>query len=440
MKNFNVICGSNNSGKTHLTYTLYGVMFYWLSNAELDLGRKIESQIDKDGIARVTKKELEEQYETIVKKLPELMSKRLPAIFSIDKSYFKNTKLSFSDFNAPNFKDLKDSISTIQFGDETYHFHFNYSEDHEVLEIKIIRPENPEGEKLPSYFFRRVIDRSICDILFSDAVSKPFLIPAERTGLSLFYKELDINRNALIETLQSGKELKRHEMYDMIDKNVSRYALPINESIRFVRDFDRIQKQVSRVAKEHPQLIERLDSVIDGKFYSKDGNFFYVNNRRGENRVDIPLYIASQFLKSLFPLCSYIKHVSSAGDLLIFDEPELSLHPDNQKRLVRILSALSKVGVKVVITTHSDHIIQEIENLVQLERLGSKAKQIKERCFITDDTLLEEESVGFYVFQNGVLKHQCFDSENGYNVESISEAIHKQNMLTSEISLLLDSE
>ena len=47
--------------------------------------------------------------------------------------------------------------------------------------------------------------------------------------------------------------------------------------------------------------------------------------------------------------------------MLFIDEPELNLHPGNQRRIARLFARLSKLGIKVFITTHSDYIIKELE-------------------------------------------------------------------------------
>ena len=52
----------------------------------------------------------------------------------------------------------------------------------------------------------------------------------------------------------------------------------------------------------------------------------------------------------------------------MIDEPELNLHPDNQRRIARLLARLVNLGIKVFITTHSSYIIKELNTLIMLNR------------------------------------------------------------------------
>jgi predicted ATPase len=42
---------------------------------------------------------------------------------------------------------------------------------------------------------------------------------------------------------------------------------------------------------------------------------------------------------------------------IFIDEPELNLHPENQRLITQVLANLVNIGIKVFITTHSDYII-----------------------------------------------------------------------------------
>ena len=53
-------------------------------------------------------------------------------------------------------------------------------------------------------------------------------------------------------------------------------------------------------------------------------------------------------------------------NFLIIDEPESHLDTANQIQLARLVARLVNSGVKVLITTHSDYIVREINNLIML--------------------------------------------------------------------------
>lgn len=57
--------------------------------------------------------------------------------------------------------------------------------------------------------------------------------------------------------------------------------------------------------------------------------------------------------------------VITQGSFLIVDEPETNLHPEWQALVVQLLYLLSQKGINVVIATHSNTIIRNIQNLIE---------------------------------------------------------------------------
>ena len=77
---------------------------------------------------------------------------------------------------------------------------------------------------------------------------------------------------------------------------------------------------------------------------------------------DIPLGQASSMVSELAPLVCF--YVGGDHDTLIIEEPEAHLHPGAQADMAVILARLVRAGVRVIVTTHSDWLLQEIGNLV----------------------------------------------------------------------------
>ena len=101
-------------------------------------------------------------------------------------------------------------------------------------------------------------------------------------------------------------------------------------------------------------------------------------------------------VSELAPLILFLKYLVRPGDLLILEEPESHLHPAAQRQLARGIVRLVNAGVKVLITTHSDIIISQVNNLLALRQASPEL--IAEGGFEPEDFLREDE-VGAYLFR-----------------------------------------
>lgn len=78
-----------------------------------------------------------------------------------------------------------------------------------------------------------------------------------------------------------------------------------------------------------------------------------------------PLDLASSAVSGAAPLVLYLKHVITKPGLLILEEPEAHLHPRAQAALAKFLARLVRRGMKVLITTHSPFVVEQLSNLIQ---------------------------------------------------------------------------
>ena len=72
---------------------------------------------------------------------------------------------------------------------------------------------------------------------------------------------------------------------------------------------------------------------------------------------DLPLANASSMVEELAPVVLYLRHWVMPGNVLIVEEPESHLHPAMQVKLTRQLALLIALGIRVIITTHSEWVL-----------------------------------------------------------------------------------
>ena len=109
----------------------------------------------------------------------------------------------------------------------------------------------------------------------------------------------------------------------------------------------------------------------------------------------IPLMQASSMVSELAPVVLYLRHAVQPGDVLIIEEPEAHLHPAMQAAFTRQLAAAVRAGVRVMITTHSDYVVEELANLVRMSELPEEERE----GIAGADVALTPEEVGVWLFE-----------------------------------------
>ena len=84
---------------------------------------------------------------------------------------------------------------------------------------------------------------------------------------------------------------------------------------------------------------------------------------------EIPLQNASSAVSEIAPAVLYLRHIVTLGETLIIEEPEAHLHPAQQVEFIRQLAIAVRSGIRILITTHSEWLLDALANLVRLSEL-----------------------------------------------------------------------
>lgn len=135
---------------------------------------------------------------------------------------------------------------------------------------------------------------------------------------------------------------------------------------------------------------------------------------------------SSAMVSELAPLVLYLRGIVRQGDLLIIEEPESHLHPDLQTKIAYILSRLVRAGVRVMITTHSNWLIQQIGNLIREGELRKQGEQTSESA----DYIKAEEVGAWWFHKDKPVEELPFDLVEGIEPEDhldIAEDLYNQS-------------
>ncbi len=179
---------------------------------------------------------------------------------------------------------------------------------------------------------------------------------------------------------------------------------------------------------------DALQDLMGGTYKVVDKQVMYMPKKeRGRDKVVVPVYVASSSIKSLFLIDLYINSLAEKNGMLIIDEPELNLHPDNQRKLAALLERLVNCGVKVLVTTHSDYFIRELNNRVMLNLEIENKAEIMKSAKITDLDLLKPAQIKAYNLKDDHHIHALDVDKYGINMTVFDNLIADANELADKI-------
>ena len=228
-----------------------------------------------------------------------------------------------------------------------------------------------------------------------------YYLPAARSGIM---QSRDVLAIALI---------KRATRIGLDRLEVSTFSGMIGDFLEQIVNYkerDGSSKEISRVA-------EQLETeLLEGKIEIKRPTpkaypeFLYRPNQAEEA---LRMSHSSAMVSELAPLVLFLRGIVKQGDLIIIEEPESHLHPGAQTIIAQTLARLVRAGVRVVITTHSNWLLQQIGNLIregELQKLGESTNE-------SADWLKAEEVGAWQFHKNEPVTELTFDLVEGIEPE-----------------------
>ena len=167
-------------------------------------------------------------------------------------------------------------------------------------------------------------------------------------------------------------------------------------------------------------------SVLGGQVARDSGLGRFNYTPKGASSA-LPISRSSAVVSELVPLLFFLRETSTPPKLLIYEEPEAHLHPRLQQLVADALVAMVRTGCRVLVTTHSDTMVQQINNAIKKGSLWA-AQPHGDEPMPTDMILAED--VAAYEFQfddNGdTVVQELPTREDGIAMPLFNETIWKQ--------------
>ena len=397
-----IFSGPNGSGKTTALYSLYGVLSARIAKFRTQYTDDLARALTENGSVTVDPRTLSDDlWEKLSDAAAAFFSESLPDVLNCDLSLLPDAKISFRVNRQNAFASWGDewNFRNVVMAGESLLMSSEMDGDRPLLTFRIGDRSRPIGS----------LSQYIANVLF-DVTAFPFqnrcyLLPSERAGINLFYQELNSRRTALISNLQK-KDIDPMQL--MRDVMLSRYARPIADYIDLLNEF----VGAKRVEGEYAHLADQLDQIALGSFeLSKDGSIFF--RPKGAKKNKLSLHLAASSAKSLYGLSHLLRYRLEEHDVVMIDEPELNLHPDAQRSFAQFVGRMVSSGLSVMLSTHSDYIVREINTLMLSKDSGNR---------------IDPEDVELYLFDAGGDASRIAKDEHGnFAIDPFESSIRALN-------------
>ncbi len=437
-----IVCGKNNTGKTYASYAIHVFLALWHKSIDFRIDENKINGLLKNGVLKLRLESLEKSIPGALDLLYKSYSMSLPFYFGGGEDSFP--KASF-----------RTSVSGCR---PDYAAAFQAS--HRIREKEVLTASKEKNSSIltstipvkdedliPSVsFIKRFLNNCLAKVFLGDCFSRPFLMTSERSGIAVFHKKLGIDKNTWekIERLgkqqieESNTESETVGYFKTINDYFSRYTAPVQNEIEFVKNIvDEHSKKKSMLIKEHPELLTIAREMAGGDYAIENDQIYFCFDENGEARK-IPLALGSSTVKSQLALNFYLRCMVEKGDILMIDEPELNLHPANQRKMAKLFVRLIKAGVKVFVTTHSDYIIKELNNLIMLSSKFESRDEVMQKYNYTEEDVLDKTSVKAYIAENHSLVPAPVD-DFGMEVDSFDSEINEMNNIFNEMAVTMEN-
>ncbi len=257
--------------------------------------------------------------------------------------------------------------------------------------------------------------------LFGTLHSPAYYLPADRTGVMHAH---NVVVNALIASASAAGIIPA--------ANTPMLSGVLADFLEQLVGFEPIRKGKRDLGRS----IE--DNILDGAIrITRPANYPNFTYRPRGWEEDLTLANASSMVSELAPVVLYLRHVIKPGNVLIVEEPESHLHPAMQVKFIREIAALIKIGVRVIVTTHSEWLLEELANIV-------RRSHPKVRHNGSDEIALDTGQVGVWLFEpekyleGTVVKEVYLDDSNLYSsgFDDVAYALHNDS---ADITSLIEN-
>ena len=413
--------GDNNSGKSYLLALLWGIETFgvealigenYINTEEVNtIVDWLSVQID----SAVKNKHHEVSLEVISDVLNKLLNSELKKHKDdLVKKIFNSKSVDIGKLEI-KLENLKESILHFEIEENSGELKMYVNNQQQAFNImigkKVLEEEMYKEDDCMKWFFVCGLYSFLLNIkIAGDASDSCIYLPAARTGFML--------------TKDIINKVGRKNTFNLLEEKetVTPFIRPINQFLDIMGDLsvetsveENYLKLASEIEKDMANGTVEISSMPN-----KEVQYVPIGYKKG-----MPLRLVSAVVTELSPLILMLKY---KGDVkrFYYEEPEMCLHPQLQYKMGKIIGRTVNSGIGMVITTHSDIIMQHINNMIKLTK-REDCKEICERLGYTQSDLLSHDQVKVYQLsaktrgKTEVKELHC--GEDGFVVPTFNDAL-----------------
>jgi predicted ATPase len=435
-KKINIFCGPNGTGKTYMAYVIYGLLKNQINvgniGKDLDL---VKNLIDKKKYRyQINFNALHDYRKDLIINFKADFDSLFGIGGDLAEFFFKDTEINFKEtkeeFEAKLIECHFESVLAIR----KLNLKFTKEPNSKELQIEIL-DKTISSENIN--ILNIVLNSSILSLLATYPISSTYILPVERNSIFTFSKELSISKQEAVDHFHAMTSKNKTDRLELLFKKTTRYPLVIKHGLMIADDLAEIKKDVSSFFEFATEIENEL---LHGKILiTNDGEIQFKPDKAPKRQL--PIHMTASIIKSLSSLVIYLKHLAKNNDLIIIDEPEINLHPDNQIILTRLFARLINNGFRLLISTHSDYVVREINNLIMLSSKEEEITTLKERFNYQKDEYINKEDIDVHFFNypekksnnKQVIIEKIEIQPSGFEIPTVNKIIEDQNNIAEEL-------
>lgn len=452
-----VITGENNTGKSSIAFALHGLLWMHPECVDFGLDDKVVEAGIREGTLELDLRMYINRMDDILQDMCDRYVSQLDRVMYMPSHLFEDTKMSVQ-------LDHDDMLNrhidgTIRF-DETRAIRYekmpgsmqlkiSFRKIQELIDATNWGVDSPQFNPLKS-----LSNTIISHAMLSHLLPCPFTSTADRAGVVMFHDQITFSSSSYLDNLaQKDRDV---DLSRLLRSGYPRYPLPIREGIEFIQEIQTHKEYgvtEQHIARTHKHILDEFSTIVGGDYYissreavtmdNKQVIYFVPKGSKDKRRLSE----WSSAMKNLAELGLWLRYGATPGQLLIVENPELGLHPANQMWIARLFAQLVNAGVKVLVVTHSDYIVKELNTLLMLNNDLPHCKRIAQENRYLDNELLLKSQVRAYETKQdlveptgggkrkwqSVLTECDVDQKIGIEVKNFDRVIDNMNKILEDI-------